>query len=391
MQRAKKGRMQLRRTVSLSLSKSLLLLFVLIALTTSGYFLFRSKNENSFPDLPGGTYVGTISGLSQDSSEEFPFYIEKFNGVNNLLVVIFSSKWKPQVISLKSNSLLGDYSSLETSFAPIDISNTESSFLLYGQKNKNNFSGEVLSSHGEKGNWSLESISIDKLKLTGDPDFDLKEWLHLRTIQKKLSNEVNTILSNLQEQENKFQKLSKFVDEDGQILKDKAKTKRDSISSEINKVAEERKQITQQIKQSLNDLYLLNQMSKRGQAAEIARRISTKENDFFNISWGNVANPAVLEEQLAEQENINLEKLNENYKKALEIEQLKQNIREEENKIAQLEQKLTQGSDTNLDTGQLDSEENQNPAPSLLPKAKTKNSAKEHEKEKGNDWWNIFE
>ena len=125
--------------MSLSLRKSLIPLFLLIALTTTVFFLIKSKNENSFPNLPGGTYIGTISGLGQDSTEEFPFYIEKFDGVNNLLVVIFASKWRPQVISLKSNSLLGDYSSLKTSSTPIDISNNESSFLLYGEKTNDRF------------------------------------------------------------------------------------------------------------------------------------------------------------------------------------------------------------------------------------------------------------
>lgn len=369
----------------LSFSKYLILLSLLIAIIIGGFFLFKSKNENSFPNFSGGTYVGVISGLGPDSLDEYPFYVEKFDKSNNLLVVIFSAKWRPQVISLKPNSLLGDYSSIINSFSPISLSNGENSFQLYGNKTRNSLTGEVISSSGEKGHWTLEEINSDKIKLSPNPEFDLKSWLALKVKHQKLSTEINSILSNLQLQENKFQKISKLVDEDGQVLKEKSKNKRDSLSSEINKVAEERKQLTQQTNQSLSDLSLLSRMKKRGQAVELARRISAKENDWFNISWGNIANPAVLEEQLAEQENIDLEKLNEKYKKVLEVEQLNQNILDEESKIATLERQLAEDIHPINDNQDLVPAGTEDPNPPL-PKAKTPKK-----EEKSNDWWNILE
>lgn len=367
---------------SFSIRKFFKLFFFFGILVAIIFFLFRNKSDNSFPNLSGGTYFGTINGLSPDSNDEIPFYLEKFNGANTLLVVVFAQKWRPQVISLQANTIVGDYNIIDQPYMPIELANSDTSFLLYGRKKDNNFEGEIISTKGTTGNWSIEQIDIDKIKLGTSANFDLKDWLTTRVKHQDLADQINTLLSNLQEQENKYQKISKFVEEDGEILREKAKTKKELLSTELNKVAEERKQITQQTNQALSDLYLLGKMTKKGQSIELARRISSKENDLLNSTWGNLSNPAVLEEQLAREENIDLNELNENYKKALEVEQLNQSILEEEKKIADLENRINNPS----------SEEEQELPPAIVEETPTPvlEHKKPAEKDK-NIWWNILE
>ncbi|MBP9838865.1 MAG: hypothetical protein KBC84_09140 [Proteobacteria bacterium] len=374
--------------LSFSFSKFIAFTFFLITVVTCFLLFIYKKDSQTFPRLDGGYYVGSISGISEQSDENYPLYIEKINGANILLMVIFAPSWKPQVVSLKANSLIdynGGISQIASDYKALNISAKNTSFLLYGEKQSSSFSGEILSSKGKKGTWTVKPVSLESLKEDDKikpTEFNLRAWLSAKTKYNLYKVEHDSLFTKNMQEEEKIQKLAKFVKE-GDIIKDRSRLKREEIVTEINKVAEDRKEKTKNLNNAVSDITLLTKLDRHGQNVDIARRIARKEMAVLNASWSIEGNLANLEQQLAEQDNIDLQKLNNAYRRALEIEQLQQSIVDERNKIQAIQTKAAQPNEETVEQA----EESQ-PSPEKQGELKGNLPPPEQKEKK---WWEILE
>lgn len=111
----------------------------------------------TFPNLPGGTYSGTISGILP--SRPIPLTIISLQDPRRVVVILGLEGWTPRVITLEDSSSEGKDSPRNQR---ILVASNGVVFSLSGSVQDGKISGvsEVLAS-GEKGEWSVTPMQIE--------------------------------------------------------------------------------------------------------------------------------------------------------------------------------------------------------------------------------------
>ncbi len=91
------------------------------------------------------------------------------------------------------------------------------------------------------------------------------------------------------------------------------------------------------MKELVRQLEQLTRITRRGQTVDLERRISKKEEKWYLVNWQVGEDSSVLEENMARRMNIDLAKLNENAKRAREIQSLKGKLLQEQDRVLKLE------------------------------------------------------
>ncbi len=300
--------------------------------------LFRPRSE-SFPAMPTGGFVGTISGIPDEHGElqTKTLYVERISGASALLVVVFADGWKPQVIPLSWQSVGsgGEGAYLD----PVSIEHDKLRLTLSGRESGGNFRGQVAASNGGQGEWSLRPVSASDLKdpsVKLDPQTNLKGWLRLKRFHDDQKRKVEMLRSEHDQRATKLEKLDAFINNEA-VLKERSKSRRDQLAIELSKVTEERKKNTQELKDAIAELGVLHRITKRGQTVELARRIAKRENKWYALNWSAQEDSSNVEEMLAERESVDLGKLNASVKRAEEVLKLRNSISQERTRIMELE------------------------------------------------------
>lgn len=304
--------------------------------------LFRPRSE-SFPALPTGGFVGTISGVpdANGESQTKTLYVERISGASALLVVVFADGWKPQVIPLSWQSV-GSGGGESAYLDPVSIEHDKIRLTLSGRASGGNFTGEVLSTSGEQGEWTLRPVSAAELKdpsVKLDPQMNLKGWLRLKRFHDDQKRKVELLRAEHEQHAGKLEKLEAFINNEA-VLKERSRSRRDQLAIELSRVTEERKKNTQELKDAIAELGVLHRITKRGQTVELARRIAKRENKWYALNWSAEEDSSNVEEVLAERESVDLAKLNASVKKAEEVLKLRNAISQERTKIMELEAEL---------------------------------------------------
>ena len=304
--------------------------------------LFRPRSE-SFPALPTGGFVGTISGVPDPSGEPQTktLYVERISGASALLVVVFADGWKPQVIPLSWQSV-GSGGGESAYLDPVSIEHDKIRLTLSGRESGGNFTGEVVSTSGEQGEWTLRPVSAAELKdpsVKLDPQMNLKGWLRLKRFHDDQKRKVELLRAEHDQHAGKLEKLEAFINNEA-VLKERSRSRRDQLAIELSRVTEERKKNTQELKDAIAELGVLHRITKRGQTVELARRIAKRENKWYALNWSAEEDSSNVEEVLAERESVDLAKLNASVKKAEEVLKLRNGISQERTKIMELEAEL---------------------------------------------------
>jgi hypothetical protein len=304
-----------------------------VCCAAAAYFLFSSTPE-SFPAIPGGTYVGRWNGA--DGKAGPGLYAERITGTNSLLFVVFENGWTPQAVPLKTFA----QRSSTSAFRPLTLSHEHVVYTLLGDESGDGFRGEIRASNGRNGTWELHPVSSSSLKdslaLTPE-DFDLKSWLTAKVGYNASRDEIDALRVSHEQSSGKYDKLERFV-KDEDTLKDRSRSRIDELESEINRVTAERKKSTQDLKNALSDLTLLTKIKARGQIVDFDRRIARRENKWYGINWAADGSAGEdVQQQLAAQENVDLKKLDAEVKRAEEIQRLQATITQEQSKIQQLQ------------------------------------------------------
>ena len=306
--------------------------------------IFRVKD--SFPALPSGAYVGKVSAVTGSNSEFATFFVERFNGSNTFLFVVFRDGWKPQAIPLKRmfNADNGKKQLTEdVPFEPVELHNESRSFVLLGSGDNGKFSGEVISSDGVKGTWSLEMKTESELSVErAVAGLELKQWLDIKTRLGELRAQSEQDYQRYTYRKDRLEKLEKFIGQED-LLRERALRRRDLLAEEVGRAREERDKTSKSLTSYLDELDLLKRITKRGQVVDLARRVATRESKWYLANWGEGTDVSSLEETLADKDNVDVVRLEAAYKKASEIRDLKHGIEREREVISELENKLLRG------------------------------------------------
>ncbi len=328
--------------------------------------LFRQRAE-SFPALPTGAYVGTISGLDEKTesgktveinakagsekeqgenaitTNAHTLYIEKIGGAHALIAVVFADEWKPQVVPI-TWQFGGESSKEKGSLNPISLQTSSYSLLLSGSATRDGFRGEVRRDNKIVGTWQLAAIPPGALKekqIKLPTNFDLRAWLRAKAQRDDLAQRLDSIQGNNRSQDEKKEKLTHFIS-DKDALQERSRSRREQLQAELSKISQQRTKSTQDLKESIASLGVLHRTSRRGQAVELARRIARRENRWYAARWGADGDPALVEEQLAQQDGIDPRKLQAGFKKAQETQRLLASIENERIRISQIKEQAEQ-------------------------------------------------
>lgn len=329
------------------------------------YLLFnRFFDVDTFPDLPAGSYIGTIKGITNEGHDDkLTLYVERIQGVNLLLFLLFKSDWEPQVIPLiktSSNESMPESDSLKF-FAPLIVRDTNKSFVLTGSINGLEYSGKVKLSGDVVGEWKLKQVSTNELLRTNieyNKNFSLTEWLKYKGKYRILSRNLDALKKNVEEKTGRFETLSKSLTNEVD-LKEKSEKHKVKLTNEVEETSIEYREQKEDIKDLVQELQQLSRITRRGRAVELARRAAKREQKWYFANWEQGGSNAFeIEQNMANSMNVDLQKLGVMVKRAHEIQDLKNAVDKEQAEVLRLQEMLKQ-----------------------------KSSSKEIPKEKEDPWW----
>jgi hypothetical protein len=303
--------------------------------------VFRAKN--TFPPMPAAAYVGKLSGVTGSSTEFATLFVERFKGSNTFLFVVLREGWKPQAIAMARVEGTNAKLTEDVPYQPVEIRSDSRRFTLIGSGTAKKFSGDVLSSDGVKGTWSVSEISEDVLSVdSAAAGLELKQWLDIKTRLGELRAQAEAELERYSYRKDRLEKLQKFIGQE-ELLRDRALKRRDLLADEVSRARAEKEKTSKALAGYIDELDTLKRITKRGQVVDLARRVATRESKWYLANWGEGTDVSSLEETLAERENVDLVRLESAYKKATEIRDLKNGIEREREAISELENKLLRG------------------------------------------------
>ncbi len=313
------------------------LLVVLLLLVS----LIRRGTSETFPGLPNGTFVGSISGLPPNPSESATLYVERIARTNAILLLVFRSGWKPQLVQLEAIETGNESSGGERIHpsAPVNIRSGATIFSLSGSGGDGEYGGRVAGSNHSKGEWKLKMVPISEIRdnvFKQGADISLSDWLQTKAKYRTVARDLEVASQDLREKENKYKKLSSFVGEGG-ALQTRSDTQRDELSKALGSLAEDQEKRGKTVKEMVRQLDQLTRITRRGQTVDLERRISKREEKWYLVNWQVGEDSSVLEENMAHRMNIDLAKLNENAKKAREMQNLKSKLLQEQDRVLKLE------------------------------------------------------
>lgn len=310
--------------VPLALGVALIAIVLLLAI------VFRSSR--SFPAVPPGSYTGTISGLRDSHGAPATFYIERLVTSQSMLAVVFLDDWKPQVIRLTPLSR-------KDAFEPISLRMHGVEYTLFGQGAGALFAGEFISSEGSHGSWEVRPInprSLHRKIVLSDGSLDLIHWLSVKSRLLKTRELLETEEKKLAQSSSKIEKLEKFI-ADEKSLRERAKERQGALAQQVSELKAKRNREIQELKGLVSELDLLTRIRKRGQVVHLARNLAKRENKWYFVNWGTKEDGTGFEVEFAQEAGIDLQKLNESYKRAKEISDLKRIIAIESEQVKALQ------------------------------------------------------
>ncbi len=324
------------------------------------FWLWPKPPLKLFPSLKPGSYVGAITGISQDPSKSVSLYLERIENTDGLLLVLFDPGWKARFLPL----FVPDGTEAEETppgYKPVQIAVGEQSFLLSGNATSTGYIGMLERDGVPAGKWAIEPASVKELR-AGNPsleeNFDFVSWLRTKGRHRIRMQELSEISDTLNEEYSHFKKTSDVVIEETGLRAASSELRKE-LEEEVQKLREQDSEYKKRVNDLVRELEQLRRITKGGRSIELARRVVTRENKWYQVNWSQGEDLSGIEESLADSRGIDLEKLNRRYKQALEIKRLKNQIAQEKSKI----QKLQRQYQEKLKGGTQDEEEKEKKKP----------------------------
>ncbi|MCB0323310.1 MAG: hypothetical protein KDD69_07030 [Bdellovibrionales bacterium] len=304
--------------------------------------LLALGRESSFPALPTGSYVGSVTGLGDVGEANSPrsMYVERTAGGDALLFVVFQDEFRPQIVPITWRRPDSSAEERQTAgFLPPTVTFKTRQFTLHGAESNNQFTGEVLLDGSSVGIWSLRPISPKELRkdaIDSDSPFDVASWLRLKG-EYRMAGEAHAELKrSIDEMQERREKLARYVQQ-GDALKQRAESRRVELEEKLTSVAETQEGRLAELKGYVRELDQLNRITRRGRTIELARRVGKRENKWYLVNWEQGMDLSSLEAGLANRMNVDVRKLDQQVNRARELDRLKTTIIEERARVRKLQ------------------------------------------------------
>ncbi len=304
-------------------------------------FLLFGSTTRSFPNLPTGIYLGEVSGLAD--SGPITLYVQRNEGTKRLLFLAFQDRWRPQAVDLVSQQK-GD-SDASGPFDPIRFRTQQGSFVFYGSGAGENYSGYFDSEDNRRGIWSLKKVSksttLPSSDTTSAPEREkrdraLSSWLEVQAQYRTLQDQLTRHKNDRVVKNERYAMLTKFLDQEG-ALKDRAEKKRVELQKEVDQAKADSEKTNTAVTSLLSEVGLLKRITKKGQAVELARKVTNRENKWYLVNWRSDEDRSGVEEFVGEGIQIDLKKVDAAFSRANELKALEREVAEERRKIQELE------------------------------------------------------
>ena len=279
----------------------------------------------SFPNIPPGVYFGELRGFEKSPESRMPIYVESIAKTSSLLIVPLEEGISPELHPLAPSSRV------KKAYEPIVIRLKDISVTLAGEASGDSFEGTL----EPKGSWALHPLDARKLRESTaalHTAVELPRWLQVKVQSAATISQLDDLKSNFTKEKERLRSLEDLLGNE-KLLKERSDARREALASEIDRVTEKKRKLAEGLRNSLDDLSVLHRVRIDGQSVEVARRILKREERWFDGTPGEDSGDESLEEQLAANDQVDLQKLNAAAKRAEEIQELKRNIAEEQSQL----------------------------------------------------------
>lgn len=321
--------------------------------------VFIGSSSEIFPINEEGIFVGTITNPLEPIKGSATFVIDN-RTKGELIPMIF----------VQNTKIVRDKKSTKK----LKIEINEKKITIYGNKDSaTEYSGKIKEGDKNLGEWKLTKLEIDptavKLPQSGLPP---SSRMRIAFETENLVDEATDLMDKNDLIVDEIKKLEGLINNESQ-LKDRSDKMKDVITGEINVLGEEKRKQTSEYKVLIDELATLNRVTNKGRIVDLGRRIAKRENRFLALRWTANEDNSQLEEELAEQYQIELPEFKEKFAKAQEIEKIKRQIEHEQDLIDNI-------NNAGDEEEQVDSPEEQKieKTPKVVPT---------RDPEKGQGWW----
>lgn len=348
-------------TIISATPKPVLVAVILLWALVLTFLLWPRSQSKLFPVLASGSYVGAITGLSEDPAQSLSVYIERIENTDGLLMVLFEPGWKAKFIPLfvPNGTEEGETPS---GYQPLRLQKADKTFALFGSATASGYTGALEENGLPVGQWALQPVSAKDLRVGSpsiDENFDFVSWLRTKGRHRIRMQELVQINDKMKQKYASLKKTTDVVNERS-LLKEAGRAYQGELEAEVKTLREQDAGYKKRLNELVAELEQLRRITKRGRSIELARRVVKRENKWYHVNWSQGEDLSALEETLAGSRSIDLQKLNQRFDQALEIKRLKNQIAQEQARIQKLKRVFQE---------------------------KLKDGKEQEEKNKGKPWW----
>ncbi|MCB0309685.1 MAG: hypothetical protein KDD42_00535 [Bdellovibrionales bacterium] len=298
-----------------------MLAIMLLVLTT---FFWWFETREHFPRMPEGSYSGQITGIFRNEQASAQFYLESSLAGEELLILMMDSGWQPQQVRLIRRQ--GTSSEVDR-FYPITISSTDRVLKLIGERSEDSYHGKVFDlQNGRVGYWRAQMLDPRQVQSNASSSNETKLWLSLRDELQQIEHRLADVGEALPRQKEEIEKLRSYVEE-GETLKREADLKFNQVQLELKASADELRAKQSAAGKLQAQVELAQRVTARGRLVSLARSTLERED-----RW--------IASMLKSGRTLGGEDLDDAFKKAEAILDLKRQILIERSKIMRMESGL---------------------------------------------------
>lgn len=295
-----------------------------------------SDSKPGFPNLAPGMYVGTIEIPDRPKLAKATIYLKRANQKRRVLAVLFVEGWKPKFLPLllqKGNTSKGP----PLTFQPLELAYDDTSFKLSGTSTGKEFRGVIAENGAIRGNWFLRPLSKTEIYAAHTPSD--AGWLQKKALHKLRLQEFDALTTTNNERRTELKKLETLVT-DSLSLQEVRLQYAGKALDELNSLQVEQENYAARVSELIRELNQLERITLNGRVVSLARRVSLREDKWYSVNWTDAQTTQADEQVAAEEIGINIRTLNKELEDASEVQLLKNQIKEEYNKIRKLKREF---------------------------------------------------
>ena len=305
-------------------------LTLLLLGVVSAYLWLEVKER--FPSLPAGDYQGVIQGTEQSQGgDTIKVFVRSAGADNVLLWMVFAPGWLPQSVSTVPSGV--EQEDRAQWFFPITLNAPNTTYKLIGSSaGVDRYAGSLVNMQNKKkGNWELTALHDAPIYPTPTRVKELQLWLLLRNELAAVEAQIVQVEKQAPLQRQEIERLTNIITE-GTGLKLKADQKFLQVKSELSLAQQKLKTKQEEASKLEGQINISQRITGMGKLVSLARETLEREARWVDSMLK--SNPS----------KDDLQHLEEEFRRAEQIMELKRAVELETERIARFNMGLEQGS-----------------------------------------------